>query len=467
MFIDEAKIYVKAGKGGDGSASFRREKNVPNGGPDGGNGGRGGNVIIKASSSLSSLLDFKYKTKYVAQNGANGTHANRDGKNGEDLIISVPVGTMIIDENNTETNHPVSYADTPPLEGNYKESDSREIPLQWRGGFQDEAKQVEARRGGYNNSKSMEKGIIIADLKTNNDNYTICHGGAGGKGNNYFKNAVRQAPTFATMGRVGEEREIRLELKLLADVGIIGFPSVGKSTFISVVSNAKPKIADYEFTTLIPNLGVVKHNDVNLVFADMPGLIEGAHVGIGLGIQFLKHIERCKVFLHIIDGFNDDETIEKNYNIINSELEKFDKALLNRPQIIAINKKDVNPNLGDIAKKLGAYTISCATHEGIDELLDKIFEVAKNVKNIDTEISEDIFFDRTDNQIEIFRKDDVFIVKSKQIESIVNNLDLDNPEGLAYFRRIMREKAIERLLKDEGATIGDEIIIGKISFELE
>lgn len=408
MFIDEAKIFIKAGKGGDGSASFRREKNVPNGGPDGGNGGRGGNVIIKASSSLSSLLDFKYKKKYVAENGANGTHANRDGKNGEDLIISVPVGTIILSDNKA-----------------------------------------------------------IADLKAPQDSYIVCRGGNGGKGNNYFKNAVRQAPTFATQGKIGEEREIKLELKLLADVGIIGFPSVGKSTFISVVSNAKPKIADYEFTTLIPNLGVVKHNDENLVFADMPGLIEGASDGVGLGHEFLKHIERCKVFLHIIDGYNTDEDIEKNLHTINSELEKFDKKLLDRPQIIAINKADINPDLDNIAKKLGAYTISCATNFGINELLDKIFAIAKDAKNEEIQISEDIFFEKEKDEIIIYKEENKYIVKNKQLESIVNNLNLDTPEELAYFRRIMREKEIENLLKQQGAVIGDEIIIGNVSFELE
>jgi len=409
MFIDEAKIYVKAGNGGNGVASFRREKNVPTGGPDGGNGGRGGNVIIKAFSNLSSLLDFKYKTKYVAQSGADGNKANRYGKAGEDLIIKVPVGTLIID-----------------------------------------------------NDK------IIADLNEPNSEYVVCRGGRGGFGNNYYKSATRQAPTFAQQGGAGQERTIKLELKLLADVGIIGMPNVGKSTFISAVSNSRPKIANYAFTTLIPNLGVVKHNDKNLVFADMPGLIEGASAGVGLGHAFLKHVERTKLFLHILDGFLPDEQIIENHKIINSELEKFDKKLKNRPQIIAINKADVNPNLENVSKELGAFIISGATHQGIDKLLDKVFEVAKDLENEQIEVEKDAFFDKIDSdEIIIKKQNEKFLVINKTLEKIANGTDFESPISVAYFRKMIKEHKLEEKLKEAGANYGDIIIIDEIEFDFE
>ncbi len=338
-FIDEAKIYVKAGDGGRGCVSFRREKYVPFGGPNGGDGGKGGDVVIVATSSHNTLLDLKYKQHHVAKHGGHGEGSNRTGRSASDLTIPVPVGTLVMDS---------------------------------------------------------ESGEILADLVTEGQEYIAAHGGIGGRGNARFATATNQAPRYAQSGIPGEERWIRLELKLLADVGIIGFPNVGKSTFISRVSAARPKIADYPFTTLTPHLGVVRYgDDLNtFVLADIPGLIEGAHEGVGMGIQFLRHIERTALLLHIIDISRDEtSTGWHDFEVINSELASYSPELILKPQIVAVNKTDLpitreklKDTLRIFAEKgIVLYPFSAATGEGIPALLYKIGEALKNIRYRQTE----------------------------------------------------------------------------------
>lgn len=327
-FIDEAKIYVKAGDGGHGCVSFRREKYVPHGGPDGGNGGKGGDVIFRADINHRTLLDLKYRQHHVAKNGGHGQGNNKTGKSALDVEIHVPIGTLIYD------------ADT---------------------------------------------GEMIVDLVADGQSCTIVKGGIGGKGNAFFTSSTHQTPRFAQDGIKGEERWIRLELKLLADVGIIGLPNVGKSTFISKVSAAKPKIADYPFTTLVPNLGVVKYGDLeSFVIADIPGLIEGAHEGMGMGTRFLRHIERTNVLLHILDISLEDSDAWRDYQTVNRELFRFNKDLAEKIQIVAINKIDL-PMTQQALKKaidifqkngLKVFAFSAVTGEGVSDI---IWEIVKNL----------------------------------------------------------------------------------------
>lgn len=321
-FIDEAEIYVKAGDGGRGCVSFRREKYIPRGGPDGGDGGKGGDVWIIADNGLVSLLDFKYKKHYTAERGEHGQGSNCTGKGGEDIVIRVPVGTVI---------------------------------------------------------KDKETGEIVEDLTVNGQSIIIAKGGRGGKGNAFFVSSTYQAPKFAQPGEKGEERWFHLELKLLADVGIIGFPNAGKSTLISHISAAKPKIADYPFTTLQPHLGVVKFGEhKDFIVADIPGLIEGAHKGKGLGIKFLKHIERTSLFIHLMDILPQTERDpKKDFEIINKELTAWNPDMAKRPQIVALNKVDVTEAKERLAmlleffksKDIPAFPISAATGEGLDKLV--------------------------------------------------------------------------------------------------
>ena len=327
-FIDEAKILVKAGDGGQGCVSFRREKFIPYGGPDGGNGGRGGDITLVASRSHSTLLDMKYRQHHAAKRGGHGSGKNRSGKDATDIILIVPMGTLVKDEGTSE---------------------------------------------------------ILADLTDEGQRFVVAKGGIGGKGNAWFTSSTYQAPRFAQEGMPGEERLIKLELKLLADVGIIGFPNVGKSTFIARVSAARPKIADYPFTTLTPNLGVVKYGDLeSFVIADIPGLIEGAHRGLGRGIKFLRHVERTKVLLHIIDISDGDcPGAWENYLTINGELEKFSADMMQKPQIIAINKIDLPDTREKLEKELTrlgengikGYPFSAATGEGARDILNEMIRL--------------------------------------------------------------------------------------------
>lgn len=332
-FIDTAKIFLQAGNGGNGCVSFRREKYVPKGGPDGGDGGNGGNIIIQADGSINTLIDFKYRRHYRAENGKHGKGKNQHGKNGEDLIIRVPAGTII---------------------------------------------------------KNAENGDVIADLVKDGESIIVAHGGKGGKGNASFVTSTRQAPRIATRGEKGESLWVILELHLLADVGIIGMPNAGKSTLISRISSARPKIADYPFTTLAPNLGVVKYDDFHsFVVADLPGLIEGAHEGKGLGDQFLKHIERTNLLIHLITLDRENDSVFKKYKIIRKELDKYDPKLSEKPEIVALNKIDlpfVRERIEEIKKKFAeksikVYPVSAITGEGIKELIQGVVEKLDLIKN--------------------------------------------------------------------------------------
>ena len=328
MFIDEAEIEVKSGDGGDGAVTFRREKYVPKGGPSGGNGGKGGDVIIQAFRNLNTLLDFRYKRKYIADDGAIGGSSLKDGKNGKDVLIKVPVGTIV---------------------------------------------------------KDSASNKILADLDEEGKSIAIVKGGKGGKGNSNFATSTNQAPRFAENGKKGESKKIILELKLIADVGIVGFPNAGKSTLISVISSAKPKIADYPFTTLEPNLGIVFYKDYkSFTVADIPGIIEGAHEGKGLGLKFLKHIERTRILLFLIEVTS--ENIEGDYKVLLNELKQYSKKLADRKKIIALSKSDLldKNSLQKISRKklfkqsIPVVAISSAANEGIQELLDKIWDLLKD-----------------------------------------------------------------------------------------
>jgi GTP-binding protein len=337
-FIDEAKIYVKAGDGGRGCVSFRREKYVPFGGPNGGDGGKGGDVVIMASGSHHTLLDLKYNQHHVAKHGGHGLGSNKTGHSSPNLVIPVPVGTLVIDH---------------------------------------------------------ESGEILADLVADGQQHIVARGGIGGRGNARFASSTNQAPRFAQSGIPGEERWIRLELKLLADVGIIGLPNVGKSTFISRVSAARPKIADYPFTTLTPHLGVVRYGDSlnSFVLADIPGLIEGAHQGVGMGIQFLRHIERTSLLLHILDISGEETSGWHDFEVINSELASYSAELTLKPQIVAVNKTDLPVTRQKLEETISIFTekgitlypFSAATGEGIPALLQAIVEALQNIRNRKTE----------------------------------------------------------------------------------
>lgn len=420
MFIDEAKIYIKAGNGGNGNISFRREKYVANGGPDGGDGGRGGNIIFIADANARTLVDFKYKRKYICENGENGDKRNRSGKTGEDIIIKVPVGTII---------------------------------------------------------KDLETQKPICDLSKDLQEYTAARGGRGGAGNQHFATPRRQAPNFAKSGEEGEEADIILELKLLAEVGLIGFPNVGKSTLLSAVSSARPKIADYHFTTLHPNLGVVSIDSENeFVLADIPGLIEGASKGIGLGHEFLKHIERTKLLIHVVDasGCEERNPIE-DFDKINEELLQYSEKLEKRPQIIAANKSDIADSETIKAfitemKKRGyeVFEVSGVTQKNVKKLMQRAYEIIQTLPDT-------ILFEANEDYVDyeavleekyvITKKDRVFIIEGKWAKKIVNSTNMDDFESLQYFQRTLRKSGVITALEDYGIQEGDLVSIYEIEFE--
>ena len=329
-FIDEATIYLEAGRGGNGCSSFRREKSVPRGGPDGGNGGKGGDIILQCNNDLNTLIDFRFKKKFKAENGASGSGSCRDGKYGQDLIIQVPVGTQVFD---------------------------------------------------------IESEVMICDMHKKQQSFIIARGGDGGMGNINFKSSTNQAPRRATSGKEGESLDVNLQLKVISDVGLVGLPNAGKSTFLSSVTRAKPKVADYPFTTLEPKLGVTYVDDSEFIIADIPGLIENAHIGKGLGHKFLKHIERCRVILHLIDPYVND--VLDSYNIIRKELENYSLKLKDKVEIIAISKSDILTD-EEIATKISLiqkhvkgnkiFIISALSKKGVKSLLR---EVRENIKKID------------------------------------------------------------------------------------
>ncbi len=413
MLVDYTKIYAKSGDGGNGAITFRREKYVAAGGPDGGDGGKGGDVYFIVDPDSNTLINFRYNKKYKAQNGENGSGNNCYGKKGEDLYIKVPLGTVI---------------------------------------------------------KDSKTGKVIADLSTPGQKELVLPGGRGGKGNSHFATATRQAPHFAQGGEKGIEKELILELKLLADVGLIGFPNVGKSTILSIVTSAKPKIADYHFTTLEPNLGVVKTEyGESFVIADIPGIIEGASKGIGLGLQFLRHIERTRLLLHVIDvsGSEGRDPVQ-DFKIINEELKKYSEKLSKRKQIIVANKIDsmqdesLYKNLEKLAKKLNLeiYKISAATGEGLKELFRNVSEELKKLPKEDIiETEEKIIYTLEEEKqgFEIEKVNGEFIVKGPDIDKLMNRVNLADNESMYYFQKMLGNLGIEEALKKAGAKDGDTI----------
>ncbi len=419
MFTDYVKIYVTAGKGGNGAISFRHEKYVAAGGPDGGDGGKGGDVYFKVDKDANTLIEFRYKKKFKAQNGENGQGARKYGKSGDDLYIKVPIGTVIKDSSTNE---------------------------------------------------------VLADLSEPGEQVLILKGGRGGLGNSHFATSTRQAPRFAQDGEPGEEKELILELKLLADVGLIGFPNVGKSTFLSVVTSATPKIANYHFTTIDPNLGVVKskYGD-SFVIADIPGIIEGASEGAGLGIQFLRHIERTRLLLHFIDvSGSENRNPVDDYKKINEELKRYSEKLAKRKQIIVANKSDLiqdddrNFNeLKKIAKENNQpiFKISAVTGDGIEELMNYVSKTLKtlpkeNLIDVTNEHEKVYKLDEKEESYTIKKEGKIFIVKGENVDRIIRKVNITDNESLYYLHKKLDEIGLNQELKKQGIKNGDTVKIG-------
>lgn len=422
MFVDQAKIYIKAGDGGDGAVSFHREKYVAAGGPDGGDGGKGGDIVFVVDDNISNLIDFRYKRKYVAEKGQNGGAKNCSGRNAPDLVVKVPRGTVV---------------------------------------------------------REIKSGRILADLSTD-EPAVIAHGGKGGRGNAHFATSTRQIPKFAKPGFRGDEYEVMLELKLIADVGLVGFPNVGKSTLISVVSAAKPKIANYHFTTLTPVLGVVKIEEgKSFVMADIPGLIEGASEGVGLGHEFLRHVERCRLIVHVIDvsGSEGRDPIE-DFKAINHELENFSMELAEAPQIVAANKSDMATpeqieRLRNYVEDQGLlfYEISAATTKGTKELMYGVWErlsVLPPVKQFEAqpltqEELDDKLISKKDFRVTV--EDGVYFVEADWLLDILRTANMDDYSSLQYFQNVLRTSGIIDKLEEMGIEEGDTVSIFNFEFE--
>ena len=419
MFIDEVKVFLKAGDGGNGIVAFRREKYVPEGGPAGGDGGTGGDIIFKVNEGLSTLMDFRYNKHFKGERGENGMSKGKHGKNAEPLIVEVPPGTTVY---NNETNE------------------------------------------------------TIADLTKNEQSAVIVRGGKAGRGNMRFASARNPAPNIAENGELGEQMEIRVELKVMADVGLVGFPSVGKSTLISVVSAARPKIADYPFTTLVPNLGVVSVGDGrSFVMADLPGLIEGAHEGIGLGHQFLRHVERTRLIVHVIDMAPlEDRDAFDDYEKINYELEAYGTHLIDKPQIIVANKMDMpeaeerlEELKGKLPKEIDIIAISSFTKTGVEELL---YKIADKLASIPHAVAEEekvtIRYEEKEEPFIISRSDDgAYILSGIKIERIFNATDFAYDESVQRFARQIRHLGVDKALRKRGAVDGDTIRILDFEFD--
>ncbi len=420
MFVDIAKISVKAGNGGNGAVAFHREKYVASGGPDGGDGGRGGNIVFRVDTSLSTLADFRYKRKYSASNGQDGRGNRCNGKKGEDLVICVPKGTVI---------------------------------------------------------REVESGVVLADMSSEED-FIAARGGNGGWGNSHFATATRQTPRFAKNGAPGEAWDLQLELKLLADVGLLGFPSVGKSTLISVVSQAKPKIAEYHFTTLSPVLGVVSMGEgSSFVMADIPGLIEGAADGVGLGHEFLRHVERCRLLVHIVDvaGSEGRDPIT-DFNAINEELAKFNPDMVNLPQIVAGNKIDMASDqqieaFKNYVEGLGYeyYSICAPIKEGTKELMNAVaakLATLPPIKQYEAEeIPLEVLEKKKDRGFKVTVEDDMYFVEAEWLIPILNQIDLDDYESLQYLQRVLNSSGINQELINRGIEDGDTVVLYDIEFE--
>ena len=423
MFVDRAEIIITSGKGGDGAVTFRREPYVPEGGPDGGDGGDGGNIIFVADNNLRTLMDFKYKRKYEAENGQNGMRRKKYGKRGEDLEIRVPVGTMIIDK---------------------------------------------------------ESGLLMKDMAHNGDTLVAAKGGKGGKGNVHFKNSIRQAPNFAEAGELPKVRTVILELKLIADVGLVGFPNVGKSTLLSVSTCAKPKVANYHFTTIDPNLGVVDLYDKSFVMADIAGIIEGAHEGMGLGIKFLKHIERTKVLIHVVDvsGSEGRDPID-DYKKIIDELRKYDERLLAKPMLVAANKIDAVCDEEKLTEFIEfvenegkrVFKISAAARQGIQELLNATINELDNY--VEPEAEEVEYFDFEKDELdEDFKKlkayrayDGAFVLEGKLLSKIFRSTNFTDTGSMRYLYKFIVDRGGIKMLKKIGLKEGDTVRIEDYEFE--
>ncbi len=424
MFIDYVKIVIASGKGGNGAISFRREKYVANGGPDGGDGGKGGSVYFQVDQGLNTLIDFRYKKRFEAKDGEGGSGSRCNGKKGKDLYIKVPQGTVIMDE---------------------------------------------------------ETGKIIADLSKEDQVECLIEGGKGGKGNVHFTTATRQIPNFAETGEPGKEKTIILELKMIADVGLVGYPNVGKSTLLSRMTTAKPKIANYHFTTLEPSLGVVKlKNGASFVMADIPGLIEGASEGVGLGLKFLRHIERTRLLLHVIDVAGTEERDPaEDFEKINNELEKYGEKVSKKVQVVAANKIDVLQdeekyiNLEKKVKERGyeIFKISAATGEGLEKLFTRIAEIIKEIPKNEFEVSEDEIVHYTLEEKEdtwtVRKENNKFIVEGKAIETIMRRINFSDNESLAYFHLMLKKSGINAELKRQGIKDGDSVKIFDWEFDYE
>ena len=426
MFIDKARIFIKSGKGGDGAVSFRREKYVPLGGPDGGDGGRGGSIVFKVDTGMTTLLDFKYKKKYVAEDGVNGGTSKCYGKDGEDLVINVPLGTII---------------------------------------------------------REASTNKIIADLSHKDEEFKFLKGGKGGKGNAKFATPTRQAPHFAEPGMPGEEMFVILELKLLADVGLLGFPNVGKSTFLSMTTAAKPKIANYHFTTIRPNLGVVKPEGAPaFVMADIPGIIEGAAAGVGLGIQFLRHVERTRLLIHIVDisGIEGRDPFE-DFVTINEELKKYSVKLWDRPQIVVANKCDMlydEQVFEDFKKKVNelgfdkVYKMSAATRDNVDAVIKEAARMLQDIPVTDLVISDEERYIPEDKkftyEIRIEPNEEgtnTYIVEGSFVDRLLSAVNVNDADSLRYFHKVLNNKGVLQELREMGIEDGDMVRLNDFEFE--
>lgn len=420
MFVDIAKVFVKAGDGGNGAVSFHREKYVAAGGPDGGDGGRGGNVVFVADTNLSTLADFRYKRKYVAPNGGAGMGGRRNGKKGDDLVVRVPQGTLI---------------------------------------------------------KDAETGRVIADI-SGKEPVVIAKGGKGGWGNPHFATPTRQVPRFAKPGLPGEEFEVTLELKLLADVGLVGFPNVGKSTLLSVVSEAKPEIANYHFTTITPKLGVVYSvPGVSFVMADIPGLIEGAWEGNGLGHRFLRHVERCRMLIHVVDvAGSEGRDPKEDFTIINRELKNFNENLAGLPMIVAGNKCDLatDEQVAEFEAFVKAegyefFPIMAPINEGVDDLLNKTAEMLSKLPPVtifEAEPAPQVEVeDIKDRSVKITHNDGVYFVEGKWLLRVINSTNFDDYESLNYFQNALVSSGVIDALKEAGIEEGDTVSIYDVEFD--
>lgn len=426
MFRDGARVFVKAGAGGNGVVSFRREKFVDAGGPDGGDGGRGGDVVLAVEEGLRTLIDFRYRTHYVAENGTHGRGGNRHGKRGADLVVHVPPGTVVKDE---------------------------------------------------------QTGAYVADLTAEGQTAVVAAGGRGGRGNARFKNPRRQAPRFAEKGEAGDERWLQLELRLIADVGLVGFPNAGKSTLISRLSAARPKVAHYPFTTLTPNLGVVYVGEgQSFVAADIPGLIEGAHAGIGLGHDFLRHVERTRLLVHVVDvsGLEGRDPVD-DFHTINEELRLYRAELAERPQIVAANKLDLQEARDNLARLRTAveaagyelFPISAASGDGVEALKYAVWDALQDAPapapvTVTPELLTAEARRRAPlDEYEVVRDGDDYIVSGEGLERLIARLDLQNKEAIWFLQKVFRDIKLNDVLREHGIEDGDVVVVGGFEFEFE